>query len=107
LTLDPRHPADRRLLHSLGTPVARIQAGAKGAATTTPAVMSYLVASGESSDGDAEQLAAMARALCRELPRLRASGHPKWRELQPLAQLDTGWPVVRPFQATVTRCVQR
>jgi hypothetical protein len=69
--------------------------------------MSYLVASGESSDGDADQLAAMARALCRELPRLRASGHPSWRELQPLAQLDTGWPVVWPFQTAVSRCARR
>jgi len=27
--------------------------------------------------------------------------------LQPLAQLDTGWPVVRPFQSTLSRCARR
>jgi hypothetical protein len=107
LTLDPRHPADRRLLNSLGTPVARIQAGAaKGKVTTTPAVMSYLVASG-AADADADRLRAMARALCTELPRLRRQGHPKWRELKPTAQLDTGWPVVWPFQSALSRCVRR
>jgi TRAP-type uncharacterized transport system substrate-binding protein len=107
LTLDPRHPADRRLLQSLGTPVARIGAGAtKGKPTTTPAVMSYLVVSGE-GDADVDRLTAMARALCRELPRLRKQGDPMWRELQPLAQLDTGWPVVRPFQSTLSRCARR
>jgi hypothetical protein len=107
LTLDPRHPADRRLLQTLGTPVARIGAGAtKGKLTTTPAVLSYLVASGE-GDADVDRLTAMARALCRELPRLRKQGDPKWRELQPMAQLDTGWPVVRPFQSTLSRCARR
>jgi TRAP-type uncharacterized transport system substrate-binding protein len=28
-------------------------------------------------------------------------------EPQPLAQLDTGWPVVRPFQSTLSRCARR
>ena len=107
LTLDPRHPADRRLLQTLGTPVARIGVGAtKGKPTTTPAVMSYLVASGE-GDADVDRLTAMARALCRELPWLRKQGDPMWRELQPAAQLDTGWPVVRPFQSTLSRCARR
>jgi hypothetical protein len=107
LTLDPRHPAGRRLLQTLGTPVARIGAGAtRGRPTTTPAVMSYLVASGEGA-ADVDRLTAMARALCRELPRLRKQGDPIWHELQPLAQLDTGWPVVRPFQSALSRCARR
>jgi hypothetical protein len=107
LTLDPRHPADRRLLRTLGTPLVRIDAvAARGTPTTTPAVMSYLVASGE-GHADADRLMAMARALCRELPRLREQGHPLWRELQPTAQLDTGWPVVQPFQSALSRCARR
>ena len=55
----------------------------------------------------AQQQTAMARAMCRELPRLRERGHPKWRELQPAAQLDTGWPLVRPFQSVLSRCARR
>jgi hypothetical protein len=107
LTLDPRHPADRKLLQGLGTPVARIGVGTTtGKLTTTPAVMSYLVVSGEGG-ADVDRLTAMARALCGELPRLRKQGDPMWRELQPLAQLDTGWPVVRPFQSTLSRCSRR
>jgi hypothetical protein len=74
--------------------------------TTTPAVMSFLVASGV-GNADVDSLTAMADALCRALPRLREQGHPKWRELQPAAQLDTGWPVVRPFQSVLSRCVRR
>jgi hypothetical protein len=78
---------------------------AKGKTTKTPAVMTFLVASGE-GDADVDRLTAMARALCRELPRLRKHGHPKWRSLQPAAQLDTGWPVVRPFQSVLSRCAR-
>ena len=105
LTLDPRHPASREL--ALGTLVARTGAGAtKDKRTTTPAVMSFLVASG-AGDADVERLTAMARALCRELPRLREQGDPKWRELQPAAQLDTGWPVVRPVQSVLSDCARR
>ncbi len=107
LTLDPRDAADRRLLQSPGTSVVRTSAGAaKGQRTTTPAVMSFLVASGE-GEADVERLTAMALALCRDLPRLRKQGHPKWRELQPAAPLDTGWPVVQPFQSALSRCARR
>jgi TRAP-type uncharacterized transport system substrate-binding protein len=107
LTLDPRHPADRRLLRAPGTSVARVALGAtKGTPATTPAVMSFLVASGE-GDADVERLNAMAHALCRELPRLRERGDPKWRELQPASRLDTGWPTVQPFQSVVSRCDRR
>ena len=65
--------------------------------------MSYLVVSGK-GDADVDRLTAMARALCRELPRLRKQGDPIWRELQPSAQIDTGWPVVRPFQSALSDC---
>ncbi len=107
LKLDLRYEADRRLLNAPGTSQSRAGATAiKEKATTTPAVMSYLVTSGE-GDADSEQLTAMAQALCRELPRLREQGHPKWRELQPGAQLDTGWPVVRAFQSVLSRCARR
>ena len=106
LTLDPLDPADRRLSRALGTSVVRTPAGAtRGPSTTTPAVMSFLVVSGE-GDADVDRLTAMARALCRQLPSLRKDGHPKWRELQPAAQVDTGWPVVRPFQSTLSRCAR-
>jgi hypothetical protein len=67
--------------------------------------MSFLVASGE-GEADVERLTAMANSLCRELPTLRRKGHPQWPELQPAAQLDTGWPVVRPFQSTISRCTR-
>lgn len=107
LKLDLRNEADRRLLKAPGISQSRAGSTATTEKTTmTPAVMSYLVASGE-GDADSEHLTAMAQALCRELPRLREQGHPKWRELQPGAHLDTGWPVVRAFQSVLSRCSRR
>jgi hypothetical protein len=107
LTLDPRRSADRQLLQVPGISVARVGVDAKkGPPATTPAVMSFLVASGE-GDADAEGLTAMAQTLCRELPRLREHGDPRWRELQPTSRLDTGWPVVKPFRYALSRCARR
>jgi len=106
LTLDTQNAADRKLLTALGMSESRTGvSAAKGKTTTTPAVMTFLVASGE-GDADVDRLTAMARALCRELPRLRKHGHPKWRSLQPATPLDTGWPVVRPFQSVLSRCAR-
>ena len=106
LTLDRSHPQDQRLLDSLGTAPMRITLpGNQGGAATVPAVMSYLVASGDAA-ADADRLDAMAQALCRELPQLQKQGHPAWRDLRPRAQLDTGWPVLQTFRSTVSRCVR-
>jgi uncharacterized protein len=108
LSLDPGDPAGRKLLQGADVSAARTGAAvAKGGPpATTPAVMSFLVASGE-GDADVGELTAMANALCRELPRLRKQGHPKWRELQPGAKVDSGWPVVRPVQAALSGCARR
>lgn len=102
LKLDPRHAADRRALRAFRTAVVQPGPGVRER-TPTLAVMSFLVASG-TGDADAKQLTDMALALCRELPRLRAGGHPKWRELQPSVKLDTGWPVVTSAQSALTSC---
>jgi hypothetical protein len=106
LTLDPTHPQDAQLLDSMGTPPLHVSLpGAQGGVALVPAVMSYLVASGEADPGS-EQLSAMAQTLCRELPQLQKQGHPAWRDLRPRAQTDTGWPVASAFRSTVSRCVR-
>lgn len=102
LKLDPRHAADRRALRAFRTAVVQPGPGVRER-TPTLAVMSFLVASGD-GDADSKRLTEMARTLCRELPRLRAGGHPKWRELQPSLKLDTGWPVVMSAQSVLTDC---
>ncbi len=107
LTLNPTHPRDQRLLDSLGTEPLQVSLrGAVGGVALVPAVMSYLVASGEADAAADERLAAMAQALCRELPQLQQQGHAAWRGLRPRAQLDTGWPVAQSFRSTVSRCVR-
>jgi len=107
LTLDRNHPRDQRLLDSLGTAPLRIAApGGAGSAAIVPAVMSYLVASGEADASTDERLTTMAQALCRELPQLQKQGHGAWRDLRPRAQTDTGWPVMGAFRTTLSRCVR-
>jgi hypothetical protein len=107
LTLDTRHPADQMLLQTSGVSRALISTGStENTRIATPAVMSFLVTSGN-GDADAERMSRMASALCRELPRLRKSAHPKWRELQTKAQLDAGWPVDQQFRSVLDRCMRR
>lgn len=104
LRLDRKQPEDRRVLQEFQTSVLRGGPGLKkGESIPTLATMSYLVVSGK-DDADAKQLTDMVSALCRDLPRLRADGHPKWRELQPWANQDTGWPVVAAGKSALKNC---
>jgi TRAP-type uncharacterized transport system substrate-binding protein len=104
LRLDRKHPEDLRALKVFQTSVLRAGPGVKkGEGVPTLATMSYLAVSGK-DDADSKQLTDMVRALCRELPRLRADGHPKWRELRPSVNQDTGWPVVASAQSALKNC---
>ena len=104
LRLDRKQPEDRRVLKEFQTSVLRAGPGIKkGEGIPTLATMSYLVVSGK-DDADSKQLTDMVSALCRELPRLRADGHPKWRELRPSVNQDTGWPVVASAQSALKNC---
>ena len=104
LRLDRKQPEDRRVLKAFQTSVLRAGPGIKkGEGIPTLATMSYLVVSGK-DDADSKQLTDMVSALCRELPRLRADGHPKWRELRPSVNQDTGWPVVASAQSVLKNC---
>lgn len=108
LTLDPTHPRDQRLLDSMGTqPLHVASPGGQRSVALVPAVMSYLVASGDTDAWPDDRLTAMAQALCRELPQLQQQGHAAWRDLRPRAQTDTGWPVVGAFRTTLSRCARR
>jgi hypothetical protein len=103
LVLDQNHPTGRSLLKSPGMATLKVNPARKGKPTATPAVMTFLVASGD-GDADVERLTAMARSLCQALPRLREQGHPQWRDVQFVAPADTGWPVLKPFQSTMSGC---
>jgi TRAP-type uncharacterized transport system substrate-binding protein len=104
LRLDRNQPEDRRVLKAFQTSVLRAGPGIKkGEGIPTLATMSYLAVSGK-DDADSKQLTDMVSALCRELPRLRADGHPKWRELRPSVNQDTGWPVVASAQSVLKNC---
>jgi TRAP-type uncharacterized transport system substrate-binding protein len=70
-------------------------------------VQTYLVTGGQrGSDADA-QIARLVRAWCQGLPRLKAEGHPQWREIGPLTpELGAGWYWARPAQRELRRCAE-
>jgi len=104
LRLDRERPEDRRVLQAFHTSVLRTGPGmSKGEGIPTLSTMTYLVVSGK-DDADSKQLGDVVRALCRQLPQLRAGGHPKWRELRPSVNQDTGWPVVASAQSALENC---
>jgi hypothetical protein len=76
-------------------------------AQDTPALatMTFLVARGGMRDE--ETVARFAQALCRVLPALRASGHRKWREVQPGFALPNAWVIWPPAAAAFQACEAR
>jgi TRAP-type uncharacterized transport system substrate-binding protein len=108
LTLEAAaNASDRRLLQAFGSSVSHGGTGAgRKNRTTTPAVMSYLVASVDGGP-DADGAVQLTRQLCDALPQLRRDGHPVWKRLQPGTGPDPGWPLMKAAQTTLERCVAR
>lgn len=65
----------------------------------------HLVVHGYRPGDDDAQLARWARAYCQALPRLKANGHPKWREVEPgRSKLAPGWKYAEPAAQELARC---
>ena len=94
LSLDPQHPASQRAIETYLPTVVRAASYQRwlGANVPTLASMSFLATFAEADPDGAQRVADFALALCRNLPALRRGGHPKWREVQPDFQPETGWP---------------
>jgi hypothetical protein len=68
------------------------------------ASMAFMVADPRADVRVRDEIAALAAAMCRRLPELRARGHPKWREVQPGLRLDAGWRLWPPAQSAFDVC---
>jgi hypothetical protein len=110
LKLDSGNPQSRKLVHTfLQTTVPASSLGMPEGEVATPAVMSFLVtASSAPSDQAAHDsaIAALADAVCRELPGLQRDMPRWWAGVQPSLQLDVGWPYSRAAQAEFADCSQ-
>jgi hypothetical protein len=70
----------------------------------TFATMAFLVVDPALGDAERNMAAALAAELCDRLPKLRASGHPKWREVQPGFRIEGGWSLWPPAQSAFEAC---
>ena len=96
LRLDPTHPSSQRAMRQY------LRAPIDGGETL--AVMAFLISTGSGSDADA--FARFGKGLCEALPALRRDGHPKWREIQPGLELETGWPNVAAAHEALNGCAR-
>ena len=72
------------------------------------AVKAYLVTYDYKISDSVRRLAAFARSLCENFPKLRAEGHPKWREVQlSLPVLGRGWLYYPPMERELRSCIAR
>jgi len=106
LTLDPQNPATRRAIDVFlpvtirhGSYDTWLHEDARSLAT-----MTFLVSTGTLQEEATKRLESFARALCRNLPTLRANGHPKWREVRPDFEFDVGWPYSPIAKAAFQSC---
>lgn len=75
-----------------------------GDGVATLAVMNFLVTVGAPVGAGVPGHGRFVDALCDGLPALRASGHPKWREVRPDLRLDAGWPDAAALAARWRAC---
>jgi TRAP-type uncharacterized transport system substrate-binding protein len=70
------------------------------------AVRLYLVVHGEPEGEDAQRLRRLAGAYCQAIPRLKADGHRKWRDIAPgLPALVPGWHYAEKGTQELARCL--
>ena len=70
------------------------------------AVRLYLVVNGEPEGEDAQRLRRLAGAYCQAIPRLKADGHRKWRDIAPgLPALAPGWHYAEKGTQELARCL--
>lgn len=107
LKFDTRAPSAAALLQTYWPATVRASSYPNLLAADLPAlaVRSYLVTYDYSLDTTVDHLARLARSLCRNLGRLQAEGHEKWREVR-LAQpeLGPGWSYFAPTWRALRDC---
>jgi len=71
------------------------------------AVQAFLVTYDYQLAGSVQRLAAFARSLCQNFPKLQTEGHPKWREVAlALPDLGRGWNYYLPTHRELRKCIE-
>lgn len=107
LKFDASHPSSAAALRIYGAATVRAASYPNLLAEDMPGLAAriYLVAYGHRRGEDDAQLVRFARAWCQNLPRLKAEGHPKWREIElALPDLKPGWHYSKPAARELARC---
>lgn len=109
LKLDAGDPAERRALRTYLSSTLREDANRvlPYQNIQTLAVTSFLLASPPGDPAGAERLEAFANSLCRNLPGLRRTGDPHWREVRTGAALNIEWPDAGAAAASLRTCGKR
>ena len=109
LALDDRDPSSREALkHYFPAKIlARNYPSLLTADVPTLSVMSFLVTSDRPGNPLTPRLADLARSLCANLATLRATGHPKWREVDLGQRFGTGWTYAAASEREFERCAGR
>jgi len=108
LKFDAENPASKAALKSYFATTVRAGSYPNLLAADVPsvAVKAFLVTYDYKSSGTAEYLARFAQSLCRNMPQLQSSGHPKWREVQiGLPELGRGWSYYGPTERSLRQCL--
>jgi hypothetical protein len=108
LKFDAAHPSAAAALkvYSAATAAAASYPSLLQADLPALAVKIYLVASGHKDRSEAV-LSRLAGAWCKNLPRLKAEGHPKWGNIElSLQGLAPGWAYARPVEREMRACLE-
>ena len=109
LELDAGDPAERRALRTYLSSTLREDANRvlPYQNIETLVVTSFLLASPPTDPAGAERLEALAFSLCRNLPGLRRTGDPHWREVRTGSAVNIEWPDAGAAAASLRTCVKR
>ena len=110
LKFDPANPLGAKALKTYFAATVRAASYPNLLNEDVPAVAvkAFLVTYDYKIANSVHRLTAFARSLCENFPKLRAEGHPKWREVElALPALGRGWSYYPPIERELRSCIAR
>ena len=99
LRFDPTRASGQRALQAYLPTTVTPSLVTEPAPVPTLGEVTFLVASGDEADSPD-----LVRRLCERLPELQATGHPKWKDIDPALQLPVGLPRSARIDAVAHAC---